>query len=230
MPSCPTRLSAPGAIRDRCAGVPGSLGFQEELADFDESPFLVSRTHTAGPFFGGEAAGGAILESMFRCAIILLTFIWPVLAADSSFRPPAVPLAACDPYFSVWSASDNLAGDVTRHWTGTPQALTSLARIDGKAMRLMGAEPRGVPAMRQVSLEALPTRSIYVFEDSGVRLTLTFTTPMLPRDLEVLSWPVTYLTWTAVGTDGRPHSAAVYFDASPALATNTPEQDVVWSR
>lgn len=156
-----------------------------------------------------------------------------LLAADASaaeLRPPAVPLVACDPYFSIWSPADHLTGADTVHWTGKPHRLTSLVRIDGAAYRVMGAQPESVPAMRQTSLAVLPTRTVYAFEAAGVSLTLTFLTPALPDDLDVLAWPVTYLSYEFRSADGKSHEVQVYFEASAELAVNTPAQEAVWSR
>ncbi len=152
-------------------------------------------------------------------------------AADSSsgppaFRPPAVPLVAHDPYFSIWSPADKLTDADTMHWTGKPQRLTSLVRIDGKGFRIMGKEPASVPALPQTNLEVLPTRTIYTFEGEGVRLTLTFMTPALPGDLEVLSRPVTYLTWETKAIDGKEHNVETYLDAAPEIAVNHKGQAV----
>jgi Domain of unknown function (DUF4965)/Domain of unknown function (DUF5127)/Domain of unknown function (DUF1793)/Domain of unknown function (DUF4964) len=154
-----------------------------------------------------------------------------VVAAEAGpGRPPAVPLVTCDPYFSVWSCSDRLTDDVTRHWTGKKQALSSLVRVDGKAFRLMGTGPEGVPALPQVGLLVLPTRTIYDFEGAEAHVTLTFLTPALPDDLDVVSRPLTYLTWEVRSRDGKEHAVSLYFSASAELAVNTPDQRVTWSR
>ncbi len=64
-------------------------------------------------------------------------------------RAPAVPLVAHDPYFSIWSMTDRLNAENTRHWTGKPATLVSLVRIDGRTYRLMGLDPRRTPALEQ---------------------------------------------------------------------------------
>jgi hypothetical protein len=165
--------------------------------------------------------------------VVVLLAAPPGLAAEAAgqaLRPPAVPLMACDPYFSIWSPADKLTDAATVHWTGKPQPLTSLVRIDGKTYRVMGAEPKDVPALPQTSLDVFPTRTVSAFEGSGVRLTLTFTTPALPEDVSILSRPVTYLTWEARSADSTAHEVAVYFDSTTLPAVNTPDQKVVWSR
>src|SRR6266852_11420 len=143
-------------------------------------------------------------------------------------RPPAVPLVACDPYFSIWSPADKLTDADTTHWTGKPHRLTSLVRIDGKTFRLMGAAPKDIPALPQSDLKVLPTRTIYTFEGAGTRLTLTFMNADLPEDLDVLSRPVTYVTWEAQSTDADKHTISFYFDARSEIAVDHPDQAVTF--
>jgi hypothetical protein len=149
---------------------------------------------------------------------------------ESALRPPAVPLIASDPYLSIWSMADNLTDDTTRHWTRHPHPLVSLIRIDGKAYRLMGTQPRDVPAMRQTAVEVLPTRTIYDFDDGHVHVTLTFMTPSLPEDLDVLARPLTYLTWGVRSVDGVEHAISIYDSTSALLTVNAPAQKVEWRR
>ena len=165
------------------------------------------------------------------CCAVALGWGAAKAADPKPFRPPATPLIACDPYFSVWSFNDKLTDANTRHWTGRPQPLHSLIRVDGKTCRLMGSDAdTKLPALPQVSLKVLPTRTIYDFEDAAIHVTLTFLTPALAEDLDVLARPVTYLTWEVRSVDGKPHDAAVFFAASAALAVDAVEQKVVWSR
>jgi hypothetical protein len=145
-------------------------------------------------------------------------------------RPPAVPLVTHDPYFSTWSTANRLTDDWPRHWTGAIQAICGMARIDGKTYRFIGPQPKQAPAMKQVSLEVLPTRTIYQFEAAGVHLTLTFTTPALPDDLDILSRPVTYLTWQARSADGKAHAVSLYFDCTAEWVVDKTTQQVTWGR
>lgn len=148
----------------------------------------------------------------------------------AGLRPPAVPLVVHDPYFSIWSFTDRLADDWPRHWTGKVQAMSSMVRIDGKTYRLMGLEPRDVPAMRQTNRWIRPTHTVYWFEADGVRVGLFFTTPLLPHDLKLLARPLTYLRWQVESMDGRSHEVSVYYDNTAELVVNDPSQAVVWSR
>src|SRR5436189_4681847 len=93
---------------------------------------------------------------------------------------PSTPLVAVDPYFSIWSPADRLTEADTTHWTGKPQRLTSLVRIDGKTFRLMGTQPSDFPALKQTGYEISPTRTAYAFADEGVQITFSFITPALP--------------------------------------------------
>jgi hypothetical protein len=171
---------------------------------------------------------------MRKLALVIALFVClPLHAAEEAvkpLRPPAVPLVACDPYFSIWSPADKLTDATTIHWTGKQQPLTSIALIDGKPYRLMGTEPKKVPPLPQTSVDVLPTSTVYRFEGAGIRLKLTFTTPALPDDVAILSRPVTYITWEVRSSDNATHDVEVYFDSSMLPAVNTPDQLVVWSR
>jgi hypothetical protein len=296
-------------------------------------------------------------------------------------RSPAVPLITIDPYTSVWSFSDKLYDEPTRHWTGRPHRLTGKIRVDGKTMDFMGASVaarktvvptgqkkayevkytltnpgndwmkpafnasawksgqggfapelgqamhtqwnaqdlwvrrevelqdlnfdklllllkhddnvevyiNGIPAYNcncwtdeykpqelsaevkaslkkgknliaihcantaggqhldfglvnelkpavpdqsavQKSLTVKATQSIYEFTCGPVDLKATFTSPLLMNNLEVLSRPVSYVTFDVQSNDGKTHDVQLYFDASAELAVNNPDQAVVGKR
>ncbi|MGE3638564.1 MAG: DUF4965 domain-containing protein [Pirellulales bacterium] len=171
------------------------------------------------------------------CLAVLACGIWQTFAFAANSeetRPedagrlhaPAVPLVACDPYFSIWSTGARLTDVDTTHWTGKPHRLASLIRIDGGSYRLMGSAPANVPPLEQTKRSISPTQTGYRFSGAGVEVRLTFTTPALPDDIDLLSRPITYLTCNVRSADGKPHQVQIYFEAYGELAVNSPDQTV----
>ncbi len=157
------------------------------------------------------------------CGLIFAAVSVSAFAAEPlAMRPPAVPLVVHDPYFSIWSFGDKLAESWPRHWTGACAALCSMVRIDGKTYRIMGLEPKETPAMKQLSVTVLPTCTIYQFTAAGVDLTLTFLTPILPHDLDLVARPVTYVRWSVRSVnDAEAHKVSLYYDNSAELVSTT---------
>jgi len=167
--------------------------------------------------------------------ILISSFLIFILACSrtgndqpAAFRPPSVPLVTHDPYFSIWSPADRLTDRETVHWTGTRNPLHSMIRIDGKVYRIMGSSPTYLEPLRQTGLTVFPTRSVYEFSNSAVKLTLSFISPLLTNDLDILSRPVTYITWNVVPADGQTHDIQLYFDCGSEICVNTTEQEVTW--
>ena len=133
-------------------------------------------------------------------------------------RAPAYPLITIDPYFNVWSQSDRLTDTDTVHWTNRPNIISAVATIDGKDYRVIGAYgSETVPAMKQVSVDCSAFSTTYVFEQDGVRLTLIFTSPILPTDLYLLSRPVSYLEVRREITDRKKHAVSLRLSVSSLI-------------
>jgi hypothetical protein len=100
--------------------------------------------------------------------------------------------------------------------------------IDGKAFRIMGAAPSYIKPAMQTSLKVNPTSTIYQFEENKIKLTLTFTSPCLPGNLDVLLCPFTYISWDVNSIDGKSHDVKLYFDMGADITVNNREQKVKW--
>ncbi len=141
-------------------------------------------------------------------------------------RPPAYPLITIDPYFSVWSATDRLTDSETIHWTGADNVICGVATIDGKEYQIIG-KGKNIPAMKQTSADCTAFSTIYTFEEDGVRLTLTFTSPLIPSDLYLLTRPISYLEIRNTSLDGREHSVSVKLSVSEQICMNKAGDDEV---
>ena len=143
-------------------------------------------------------------------------------------RAPSYPLIAIDPYFSIWSAADHLTDNTTVHWTDKPNTIHSTATIDGMTYRIIGAcHTDTIPAMKQISVDMSACSTVYTFEEGGVRLTLTFTSPLLLTDLHLLTRPVSYLHIEKKSIDGRKHTVSVKIAVSEEICMNLRGDDEV---
>ncbi|MEP7251991.1 MAG: DUF4965 domain-containing protein [Ginsengibacter sp.] len=82
-------------------------------------------------------------------------------------------------------------------------------------------------AQKSVTLNA--TQTIYEFNCGPIDATITFTSPLLLKDLSLLSRPVSYITYSVKANDWKQHSVQLYLGASTSIATNTPGQAVTAS-
>ena len=142
-------------------------------------------------------------------------------------RAPAYPLIAIDPFFSVWSQADKLTDTDTVHWTSSPHKIVGIATIDGKDYRIIGNHNKDVPPMTQTSVDMSAFSTTYTFEECGVRLTLKFTSPIIPSDLYLISRPVSYLEVTRTITDRKKHTVSVKFAVSEEICMDRLGDDSV---
>lgn len=78
----------------------------------------------------------------------------------------------------------------------------------------------------QKSLTFNATQTIYTFKCGKIDLTLTFTSPLLMNNLDLLSRPVSYITTKVKANDGKQHEVKLYYGASTNIATHSAFQKV----
>lgn len=135
-------------------------------------------------------------------------------------KAPAYPLVVNDPYFSLWSFSDRIDDQSTKHWTGAEQPLTGILVVDGKSWDFLGKTNGPANAAKQIRMEMTATQTRYAFQCGGVVLDLEFLSPLLPDHLDWCARPVSYVRFKVSTTDGHPHEARLIFGVSSALCRN----------
>lgn len=78
----------------------------------------------------------------------------------------------------------------------------------------------------QKTVKVTATKTAYQFKAGGVDLNLSFLSPLLMTDLDILSRPVSYITTQVTSNDGKEHTVQVFIGASSSIAANTPSQEV----
>ena len=74
-----------------------------------------------------------------RIACFFYTVAVSVSVNAQVSKAPAYPLITHDPYFSIWSFTDNLNESGTKHWTGRDHSLIGLIKVDGRVYSFLGA-------------------------------------------------------------------------------------------
>lgn len=126
---------------------------------------------------------------------------------------PAYPLITVDPYFSIWSKSDELNKSDTELWCGITKRLWGYITVDGVKYRFLGNKP-AEKTIQQTDLEILPYITVYTFENEKVVLKVSFWTPLLFRDIHIMSLPCSYIDYKCISKDDSEHSIVISFALS----------------
>jgi len=78
----------------------------------------------------------------------------------------------------------------------------------------------------QKSVNVMPTQTYYTFQCGAVELKLVFTSPLLMDDLDLLSTPISYISYEVTSLDKKDHAVSLYFETTPALAVHETSQAV----
>ena len=80
----------------------------------------------------------------------------------------------------------------------------------------------------QKSVSVLPTQTIYKFDCGEIELDLIFTSPLLLDDLELVSCPVSYISYQLRSKNNQTHDVQIYFESTPQWAVHNISQAVTY--
>jgi hypothetical protein len=179
---------------------------------------------------------------MKNTILLPVLLLFSIIISAQVKKMPAYPLITHDPYFNVWSFSDDLTAGSTKHWTGTDQPLIGWCMIDGQYYRFMGQEDKGqyefyrsgfdnakpaeIATAQLKGITVTATRTIYQYTCGTVNLQLQFTSPLLLNNWTVLTRPVSYISVTLSSNDRKQHEAQVSISVSTNICVNKPGQEV----
>jgi hypothetical protein len=155
--------------------------------------------------------------------LLFLSFV----ASSQVQKAPAYPLITHDPYFSIWSFTDDITNSSTKHWTGFDQPLIGYLKVDGKIYRFLGKEDdvyQSIAQQQEVTITA--TQTAYRFKCGPMDLQVTFTSPLLLNDLKLLTRPISYISLRMQSNDKKEHSVQSYVGVSTNVAVDNIAQVV----
>lgn len=122
-------------------------------------------------------------------------------------KTPCYPLVTVDPFFSIWSPSQNLTDSDTILWNRIKKRITGIITVDNRTCRFLG-KGSDVP-LEQIKLEYTPLVTKYQFENDTYVLDVEFFTPLFVEDLYLLTLPCSYIRTKVSFKDENEHNVKV---------------------
>ena len=141
-------------------------------------------------------------------------------------RVPSIPLITVDPYFSVWSKNENLNFAETVHWTGSPNSIIGCVVVDCELYQFLGYD-RNAHKMPQKSIKVGALSTDVIYENEKIRLEVSFMTPLLPDDLDIMTRPVSYMRASYTSVDGQKHNVRLGVKVREDICLNKRRQSPV---
>ena len=138
-------------------------------------------------------------------------------------RPPAIPIITIDPYFSIWSQNEKINIKPTVHWTGYTQSIVAGFIVDGKRYNFLGYD-RSAFKLTQTAMDCDALSTECTFEGAGIKAKVSFTSPLLMDNLDVMTRPVSYMSVSYEATDGKPHNVELVVNADDTVCLDRKKQ------
>ena len=138
-------------------------------------------------------------------------------------RPPAIPIITIDPYFSIWSQNEKINITPTVHWTGYTQSIVSGLVVDGKRYNFLGYD-RNTFKLTQTAMDCDALSTECTFEGAGIKAKVSFTSPLLMDNLDVMTRPVSYMSVSYEATDGKAHNVELVVNADDTVCLDRKKQ------
>ena len=106
---------------------------------------------------------------------------------------PAYPVFVKDPFFSLWSNTDNPAESNPTFWFGREVAMAGYVIIGSEKNRFIGQGQGRALTLTNVDVTALKT--IYTFSCEKFDMRVEFCSPLPLDNLDVLSFPLCYASY-----------------------------------
>src|SRR5690606_10615486 len=99
--------------------------------------------------------------------------------------------------------------------------------LDFDLVNSVAADKADVVVAKQTAVDVHATQTMYRFDGDGVELRVTFTSPLLMDDLDLLARPVFYISYEVLAKDGKKHDVKIHQEVSSDIAVYMADQQEV---